>query len=193
MWTEVGSCCDSAFDCVITLLQHVLVFKTPLYEVRKKTPVFEVNIADKEKDKPAGDFGSKRRCSHCAGQISRICIKVSPSPPLFFCVQDWWIQTGSASAPPHTPYAGCRVLSPCSVRGWHWAEASQYILSPHTVSLTHRLHVQIIPGECVICYSLKESLYAAALHTLKWMWPFHSPPSSWNVNPRRRISVWTLA
>lgn len=68
-------------------------------------------------------------------------------PPL--SVQDWWIQNGSASAPPYATYASCHVLSPCSVRGWQWDEAS--ILSRRTLS-----HAQLIPGEYIICYTPKD-------------------------------------
>ena len=72
--------------------------------------------------------------------ISHTCIKVPP-PPLHLCVQDWLVRTGSASAPPHPPYASCHVLSHRSVRGWHCAEASQYtrcISAIHQASLHSR-------------------------------------------------------
>lgn len=127
-------------------------------------------------------------CRVCAGHhISYTCIayKTASSHRFFFFVQDWWIQTGSASAPPHTPYASCHVLLPCSVSGWHWAEASQYIL------FLHMPQAQSNPGECIINYTPKDFPASCSPASFKWKWPFQSPPHSWNITWHGRISIWT--
>lgn len=87
--------------------------------------------------------------------------KSQPPPTSVFCIQDWWIQTSSASTPPHAPYASCHVLSPCSVRHGRWDEASQYILSLHAVSLPDWLCVQFIQRECINSYRFTVSLCTA--------------------------------
>lgn len=93
-------------------------------------------------------------------------LKSQPPPTSVFCVQDWWIQTGSASAPPRTPYASCHVLSPFSVRGWQWAEASQYIqYCPYTWCLyCTGFMSSSFPGSVLYLAPLK--IYLILLHCI---------------------------
>lgn len=148
----------------ITLLQCFLVFKNSLRGGKQ----CEVNIGNKQKEEilsHTGDAATVQDRTH----ISHICIKVSPppTPPLFSVSK---IDGSRLAVPARHP-----ILHMLAAMFSHPAqlEADTELrhlntYCPHTLYLCHTgFHVQFIPGECIICYTPKDLLYAAALHALK--------------------------